>query len=357
MRLPLEIRRMIYKICIGRIYGGHDQDLLELALGNGIWINVSDGEYDSAFPAIDFGLVVAGIPDRRSLDPNGGPDDLDPVDLFEAYRAAQGHRAGGLRVPAWPTEESAEDPSDESSDEDEEMAECSECSEDGAGRRQPAYEIWVDRAMYLDPDCSGEWCEILETCTCTYRRRGDYDAIRHLSQVSRQVTRELGECVWENATVDFEDPEVFFLFVRERAAAVRYIRGLVLNVQCHADPFDTLTCNLVEICDFASQALDLRFCTVRLFTSLTMELGLQPGKPHLLAHAKVEEWKAAFRRLRVRERFDVRVEPQWVSDTYGEMGSREVGRVRQMLLGLWLPDCLRQRDMMEEAVYLRSRAG
>jgi hypothetical protein len=369
MRLPLEIRYKIYKILIVRLYGGRNQDLHELALGNGIRFKVSDGDYDCAFPEIDFDLVVTGIPDQRNINSNGGPHDVNPVNLFEIYGAVRDDTASDLQVPSgWTasivtstklqdiSEDSAENASDESSDDDEEMK---QCSEDGVGLWRPACGVRVDRAMDPDPDCLDERHDktaFLDDCTCSYRQREDYDVIRRLSHVSSQITQELGACLWENATGDFEDPEVFFLFIRERPAVLRHIKGLVLNVQCYADPFDTLTSNLIEICDFVSKTLDLRFCTIRLFTSLTSELRFQFGNTHFLANEKVKEWKAAFQSLNIREKFDLRLDRQWGSATYGEIGSDDIGRLQQTLLDLWLPDCLRQREMAEEAVYLRSRA-
>lgn len=147
------------------------------------------------------------------------------------------------------------------------------------GFGQPLLEVSVPR-LIDPPDCrhaSGNeekchyhWKEtytskpMLEDCGCQYRPRADYEAVRILSQISKQFTRELGRVLWQNATVEFEEPHAFFLFFRERPAVLRLVKHVVLHLHCYGNSLDDSTPVVGAICDFMSTEMDLRFLTIRL---------------------------------------------------------------------------------------------
>jgi hypothetical protein len=367
MKLPLEIRYKIYKILVAPLFGGRNRDLPEMAVPRGIRFKVSDGDYDCAFPELDFGLSVTAASRQPDCGSGEGPEDF-----LEIYKALQYDSASDSQVPSgWTasagagdwfqatSEDSAEETSEESSDEGQNMAELFEVNlEDEVSVWRPACDVQVDRAIDPDPNCSDEWHdypELLDNCRCSYRQRQDYDTIRCLSYVSRQFNRELGECLWENAIVDFEDLEIFFLFFKDRTAVLRHIKGLVLNIQYYGDCFDTCTSILIEICKFVSQNLDLQFVTIRFATQESL-------LDNILAVEKVHEWAAAFRSLQIREKFDlclvisnVEFSRRDSADT-DESGGDDDKKLQQKLLDLWLPDALRQPEMTKEVAYGLSRA-
>jgi hypothetical protein len=358
MKLPLDVRYKIFKILVAPLSGGRNQDIPFMPLGHGIRFKISDGDYDPAAPELDFDLST----DAQSQYDCISEDDSD--DLSECG-ALQNESTSDSRIPSdWTAsmvvnsyfndtpEDSSEEMSEESSDEDQEMSESSRGGEVSVWH--PIYDVRVDRAMEPDLGCKGEFHdipELLDDCTCFYRQRQTYDSIRSLSHISRQFTRELGECLWQNAIADFEDLECFFPFIRDHTATLRHIKGLILNIQYYEDYFDTRTYTLSEICKFVSENLNLRFIIIRFATQGSLLNGL-------LATERVREWGAIFRSLQIQEKFDLRLV---VSNVVCPTGAYEIRRIdpekfQQKLLDLWLPDTLKQAKSTEEEVYRLSRA-
>jgi hypothetical protein len=100
---------------------------------------------------------------------------------------------------------------------------------------------------------------------CHHNPPADFADIIRLSQVSGQVTRKLGECLWENAAVEFDDAGTLIMFARERPAALPFIRGIALGIDCIRDApnFHTDTDELATALSLVSEHLDLRFFDVK----------------------------------------------------------------------------------------------
>ncbi|KAH9205652.1 hypothetical protein DL95DRAFT_451121 [Leptodontidium sp. 2 PMI_412] len=358
MKLPLGIRNEIYKILLARLYGGRHDDLHKDAVGSGIVFRISDGQYHPGYPEVHYDLSITGNPCERNVEQSGEPSDpLRLVDVFATYEAMQNNAGGDIQEPkGWiasrPTsaqllelsESTGEDVETSEDDSEDDSDDLVQPPTENYQHRQPV-EVTIARAMDPEPECSDEVHDSswrLDDCNCYYRTPADYDFVRDLSQVSPHFTRELGACLWENATLDFLDPAAFFLFFKTRPAIVPYIGGVVLNIQCHGDLYDILTPVLAGICDFASKYLKLRSFTVRLSTILTVLEGSRSSYAYQFADSRINEWKEIFRNLKIERQFDVRLDRHypWVDI----LGESEIERLEQKIRDLWLPDSVRQQE-------------
>jgi hypothetical protein len=209
-------------------------------------------------------------------------------------------------------------------------------------------------------------------CPCIHAPPAPFLDIISLSQVSRQITRELGECLWESATVKFEDPGTFLTFARERPAALPFIRGIVLELDCSPESrnLNTDTTELEAMLSFVSENMDLRFFDVELRVLLFRDgsIGPESPLPNLMGSTAVA-WTPLFRALRRADAFDVRVlelgelsstmpphkNPNpWINGRQALL-PQPLADLARTVLGLWMPDCLGEKEAGEEASYLRSR--
>jgi hypothetical protein len=90
-------------------------------------------------------------------------------------------------------------------------------------------------------------------------------AVRNLSLTSAQIACELGEVLWAKATVHFESPTCFLAFAQNRPAAMRLIHGIV--VELDVDDGDWLlqgtAHHLIAMAYLVSKLCRLRFwCTL-----------------------------------------------------------------------------------------------
>jgi hypothetical protein len=208
-------------------------------------------------------------------------------------------------------------------------------------------------------------------CPCLFKPPAAFLDIINLSQVSPQITRELGECLWENATVRFDDPGTFLMFARERPATLPFIRGIVLGLDCSAQSPDlnTDTDELAAMLGFVSEQLDLRFFDVELRTSFRLALHVHPQSMAIPDAAPPPQdpigpaaiaWAPLFRALRT-DAFDVEVldfGPETATllrKRPAPLAQQRIESARAAVLELWKPDCVREREGGEEARYLRSR--
>ena len=371
MKLPLEIRYKIYKIllaplCNDRQTSGFGIGTPEISITHGFRFKVYDGEYDSALPEIDSGHFIAPGEQQSSK----GPEE-QPYSNLEIYRALQDGTAADSQVPSgWTaservsdyfqdtSEDSAEDTSEDSSDEDEdvdmELSEFPEVNLEGVNPLlHPAYEVGLDQNMAVSPHCLATRHEVpewLSNCSCSEEHKDDLVNIQRLSRISRHFTIEFGECLWENAIIHIENPELFFVFFRDRPALPKHIKGLVLDVQySHEDQedfFDTSASLLIKISEFISQHLDLRSISLHLATDWRFVHDI----PNMGSKEKFDIWTAIMRSLKTTEEFVVHL------NNRNHMTRDDPKKIEEKILELWLPTSLTQARMTEQDVYRNSRS-
>ncbi|KAK3348893.1 hypothetical protein B0T25DRAFT_231346 [Lasiosphaeria hispida] len=416
-QLPPEIRRRIYK-CFASELCNDENDGLDARYPNtGIRFFVTDRPFDSDKPEKDasFSIVVAGAPDQRNIDPRPGANEGRPINLLEMYKAIQ---TGEFEEddpnlpPAWQNirnsdanEPSSEEEAESSGVEGSESDWDSDEAEVAVNLRhgniatstqtnqlptasQPRCAVMIKDRAQDNPHClvhhyhwrghpekEGDRCYCdsippthnsarrMAKCLCSYRPPSSYDHIRRLSQVSKQIAAELGECLWANAMVEFDGPEIFFTFAAERPAALRLIKGIVLRVDCIAGALDTTPVHLGGVLEFVSARMDVLSFGVRLYTfldALRVKADADGAAP---PWKKMAGWAPLFRALRTRA-FTVRV--TGLSEALPGVPARsnvrvdsELGglieRAERSALDLWKPDCIREREEGEQVRYLRSR--
>jgi len=406
--LPLEIRRSIYTVFVDALRGGRKIDGYDLGIGDGIRFRLSDTLYEPDNIEINYDLAVYGPPDQRNVRTN--QDALEVVDIFNTYIAIKDETMRLDQVPSgWNAsiqtaegmfentsdDEAGDTGSDSNSESDLEDTTCQEAtlwSSSGLGRWAPAYRIWVSRVKSPASECyhscdshndDGTWtslawalycgdpppemahksveCECpngkgsqLDDCICSYRQRADYDNVRHLAAAHPQVARELGEMLWEGATLDVGSLEVFPAFAADRPAALSRVAAMVLHIAACGDAFDTITSELEAVCRLAGGATNLRVCTVVLRTTLAgPDPVLRREDPDAMARAeaRLQEWAPLFRGIRVRERFVVFA--QGMNDDCGDEIVRQplndnAAKLRERLLEMWQPDCPQPGRLTEE---------
>src|SRR5690606_15868010 len=119
-----------------------------------------------------------------------------------------------------------------------------------------------------EDDCCRTWEDMLAACK----------NLRFLSQVSPQITHELGQVLWDNSSVEFKGPQFFLDFAAERPAALPLIQGIVLNVDLDGFPaLDTQTRQLESMLSCVSEHCNLRSFAVKLWTNHSAMLSPEDG--------------------------------------------------------------------------------
>ncbi|KAK0726070.1 hypothetical protein B0H67DRAFT_572295 [Lasiosphaeris hirsuta] len=357
VRLPLEIRIKIYQILLSRLFTGR-QLLYSNKIGGGVWFKVNDSPYVPGWLEVDYEARVMGLPEHRNVDQYdvGFDDPPRRVDVFETYKSIVRDNSGGQqsREPrGWvATRDCGDPPCMSESEEETSSSSSSSCysAPSSPGNINPLHpvDVTIERAMDPDPEClpawHGEEDYDIDDCTCHYRTPDDYHHYLHLSQVSRQFTAELGDCLWQNATVEFVEPSAFSLFARTRPATLSRIRAVVLHLQYHGDVFDTPCETLRETCKLVSGTFTaLRFFGVTLSTVLTLQRGTAFG--HDVAEKRIEEAAGVLRELlevRVGCEFEVRLDGRYPWGSLISPGERE--SFLRTLRETWLPYCLREEE-------------
>jgi hypothetical protein len=204
--------------------------------------------------------------------------------------------------------------------------------------------------------CSRTWEDMLAACK----------NLRFLSQVSPQITHELGQVLWDSSSVEFKGPQFFLDFAAERPAAVPLIQGIVLNVDLDGFPaLDTQTHELKSMLSFVSEHCNLRSFAVKLWTNYAAMLSPEDGgNPDTRVMDKVAEWAPLFRTLRT-STFDVQhfAQRYYLRDNHS-MHARDMSEMTEVVQGKyskvirrsrweWMPDCMREETA--EAAYMRQR--
>ncbi|KAK0721833.1 hypothetical protein B0T26DRAFT_749310 [Lasiosphaeria miniovina] len=314
MRLPLEIRRMIYGFALAKMFPGRHLHLHRDAVGSGVRFVVDDTVFSPQQPEADhYGLRVLGRPESRMVDARTSTSDtFYRMDVFETYkviREVEGDRGqrgledfNDLQFPFPVGWAGSRPPGDVARDlkvmpEKSDESDCaSDCSSEDSGASEvdpditsnemplyhpPAVGVTIHRAMHPDPHCDvrlhvpdydyylfedpagpypdfvpdeeDSWAKNIDDCTCHYRLPDDYYDIFHLSQVCRQFTAELGSVLWADATIEVREPAVFGMLVRARPAALGLVRRVVLHVSCFGDFNDVDIEAVREVCLFFSK--------------------------------------------------------------------------------------------------------
>ncbi|KAK3356362.1 hypothetical protein B0T25DRAFT_536586 [Lasiosphaeria hispida] len=320
MRLPLAIRTKIYQILLTRLYPGRHLHLHKDAVNGGVRFKVNDAPYVPGWLEVDYGLQVTGYTDSQSHQP-----------VIKDSPSGQGIGIGSSSDVGSDGERSIVDDIE------------SDYAQSSPGSVSPIHfiDVAVERSMNPDPECDPA-CHndySIDDCMCCYRTPDEYYECLELSQVSRQFTAELGMSLWQNATVELVEPSAFLLFARSRPSTLPHIRGIVLHVQYHGDPFDTPAETLREICAFVTENLTVRFFTAVLSTDLILRQDASSG--HELAKARLQEAGAVFRGLEIDGVFDIRLNPEY------PLGHLAPPKEKESLLGAlreaWLPPLVRGR--------------
>ncbi|GAB1314737.1 hypothetical protein MFIFM68171_04947 [Madurella fahalii] len=182
-----------------------------------------------------------------------------------------------------------------------------------------------------------------KSCSSVLAKWKDLDYLDSLARVDPQITRELGEVLWENASVELECPELLADFVAERPAAVPLLRGILLNLELNGDPAqDTRTEALAEMLDFVSTHCSILSFGVMMWSSY--EALLFPGTS---PRAKLVEWAPLFRSLRTSTfvvRFIMKRRP-WFSWHADDQGLNEAhARITAQIWHQWRPDCMQRES-------------
>jgi hypothetical protein len=302
------IRELLAPLAEDRRGFTFQEDFPGVTMGQGFCFVVDDPSYDDLVSVTDF--------EYDSLEATEGqPDHL------EASRALQYGTIDNGQIPSgWTasarikpyfedtSEDSAEDTSNTNSEDS--LIEKASIENEVLLWRRPPYDVEIKPfgAEYYVPvrpqytPChedihSGDQNDCF--CLYTYIPMPEYGFIHSLSQTSRQLTAELGQCLWENAIVDFEEPELFLAFLEDRPQIWSRVKGITLSV-CHNNGkfLNTSADLLLRISTSASQHLDLRLLSLRLLLDFN-DLNDLPKLDDL------NEWSIPFREFRVREKFTV----------------------------------------------------
>ncbi|KAK0610861.1 hypothetical protein B0T14DRAFT_314764 [Immersiella caudata] len=87
LRLPLEIRRRIYRFLLARLFPGRHLHLHENAVADGIRFVVEDTEYSPGWFEVDYDLHVPGPAENRTVDDRGTSDaTFHYIDVLDTYK-------------------------------------------------------------------------------------------------------------------------------------------------------------------------------------------------------------------------------------------------------------------------------
>ncbi|KAK0724355.1 hypothetical protein B0H67DRAFT_103008 [Lasiosphaeris hirsuta] len=423
MKLTPEIRRRIYRCLVSELYNDENDGLDGQYPNAGLRFSVVDRPFSSDKPEnnVSFPVAITGAPDQRNIDPRRGATGGQPIDLFEMYKSI---RAGEFEEddpnlpPVWQQLRNS-DANESSSEEEAEFSGAEDLGSDWDSdeaevvvnlRRskgpttttqtdqlptnnspQPRCTVMIQNRVEDNPDCpahhyyekganhaeEGARCRCDSVppefrrgkCVCVYRLSSAYEHVRCLGEVSRQIAAELGECLWANATVEFDGPETVFAFAAERPAALRLIKSVVLGVDCAGWALDTTTADLDAVLKLVSARMHVLSFGVRLYTDLDGMFTRQVVVAEVDHDAqwadrvvfvldntappsmRMVEWAPLFRALRTRA-FAVRAKGSIKRPAHNlpwKSLPREtadlIGRVEHHVLDMWKPDCVRERVM------------
>lgn len=230
-------------------------------MGQGFRFNVFDCDYESSchLSEVKYGYNVP-----KAVYPPG-------IDS-KIYKALEDGTADMTHAPSgWvasadvsgnyedTSEESDEETPDERSDEDLQIPLPLEANLAGPVTlwRRPAYEVEVRQGVDIYPECLDNYIsEPGDDCECPYHPMEEYNNIHRLSQVSRQITAELSEYLWKNSFVNFPDPELFFVFFRDRPKIWSSVQGISLTIYYQQSSMGTTPTSLLpKIAESRSSAL------------------------------------------------------------------------------------------------------
>lgn len=286
MRLPLEIRYMIYRILLARLFPGRHLHLPRSAITGGVRFVVNDSPYSPSRPEGDcfYDLRVLGRPGDRTLVEDDSISTNDDLSL---------RSSGFLFLSDRSEEEGSSCCSGSVSSSEEADVKYDEYDTDGEIRPRPisnmdsiallhqnaaaAVSVTIPRVMDPDPECNPRWHEPdydfylfedpagpypheenlvgdMDDCKCYYRSPDDYRAISELSRVSPRFTAELGSVLWADATIEILEPAVFGALVCTRPAALDFVTGVVLHLAFYGDFCDTQVEVVRGVCNFFNGA-------------------------------------------------------------------------------------------------------
>jgi hypothetical protein len=202
--------------------------------------------------------------------------------------------------------------------------------------QRPYYEVEIkegrsppfDEKCYSHPDRGSNFAL---PGTCDDLRMKECQAIHHLSNVSRQFTSELGECLWGNAVINIQCPDLFFDFFEDRPQIWKHVKGISLFIYwTNIDDSANFGALLLRISKFVSRHLDLRVFSIHMVPDYH-------GLTDISRFERLKSWITAFRSLKIGEKFTVHIEP------FTAMSSLDhrVKKLSTRLSDLWLPDSLR----------------
>lgn len=218
-----------------------------------------------------------------------------------------------------------------------------------------------------------------EFCGCLLPTFDDCLQVNNLSKVNRQLTYELGACLWQNAAVTFQTPEHFVEFADSRPVALTFVKGILIVLNCEEDDVDfcpfpnlnwnedlvtsspnrtpTLTQEFLRMMQKINDSdIDLNFFRVLLYGSAKYH-----GSRGFDTEGKISKWAPAFQHLKTRQ-FDVVPGAITIEDT-ALPSTPEIGSPRtdtqteawKALVSLWKPKSIQERENTKEAVYNRLR--
>ncbi|KAK0741321.1 hypothetical protein B0T18DRAFT_419912 [Schizothecium vesticola] len=325
LRLPLEIRRMIYRCLVdGLAIAGPDITIEAPRPDAGLRFRVKEDEdpSDSYDPAHRHErpippLYVQEAPDQRTrqLSINNGVDTeiLDVLGVYRSIADPSYPQAAGTPTAAQQPQlyfeirsMDADAESDEAEFSDAEDSDASSWCSDEA--EVVSHQRWRHNAQTnssgpfisdSDMDMDGEYdtgpsqantgcSRVLTTLRVTtaidaspesasfYKSKEGKvrAAVRNLSLTSTEIARELGEVLWAKATVRFESPSCFLAFARDRPAALPFIHGIVVELDVDDGDWlpDGATHAMVAMARIVSENCRLRFWST-LFQTSSYHLG------------------------------------------------------------------------------------
>jgi hypothetical protein len=202
--------------------------------------------------------------------------------------------------------------------------------------QRPYYEVEIkevrvppfDEKCYSHPDRGSNFAL---PGTCDDLGMKECQAIHHLSHVSRQFTSELGECLWGNAVINIQCPDLFFDFFEDRPQIWKHVKGISLFIYwTNIDDSANFGALLLRISKFVSRHLDLRVFSIHMVPDYH-------GLTDISRFERLKSWITAFRGLKIGEKFTVHIEPFTVMSNL----DHRVNKLSRRLSDLWLPDSLR----------------
>ncbi|KAK5662410.1 hypothetical protein OQA88_8321 [Cercophora sp. LCS_1] len=383
MKLPLEVRRQILSNVTDSLASTH-VDVFENLMETGIRFHLVDTTVDDDVPcAADTDIrPMTEAPDQRNRDHRTHGSDFTRVDLFDMYkRIRSGEFDDDPRLPyTW--RDLRDVRSDYDSESEAEFTDGNSCSssedddsEDGqsaqdiedevpadggdsAGANPPYIVAVSDRAetdTLCDQHYPTERRNLWTQCPCMKRSLSAYRDVVSLSQVSPQITQELGDLMWGSATLLVPSPELFFPFALERPAALACLKSMIVTMECTGYVLDTATSALEAMLEFVSENMELGFLGIRLFLwDGEDKVSVDYETEDSLTAAKLREWAPLFKATKV-GKFMVKLETFFQAS--GMVGDAEKQDAEGQIERMWMPECLAlQVDTSDMATYLRNRA-